>query len=206
MSETPSSPEGPIAIENADALRVLLNDHGIVTDDWGRGATKTVEDLWDEVSAGETVIVEVTGELVRRTHVVAVNVTTRLDDGSSYRLYEERQVFKNGASRQRNLLTSLGEKIKLHENIETAVRRSITEELGVTSLKHIEPLGSQTVVQRSSSYQGMPTELQLEFANVEIAAADFNPEGYVERQSDKTVIFKWELQEADDSALNADAV
>lgn len=182
-----------VALGDSEALRLLLEDHGFDTSQWGVGATKPVEALWTEVEEGETEIIQLDGELVRRTYVAAINVTGRSADGTCYRLQEEKQVFKNGSERRRNLLTSLAEKIKPGEGTTEATLRALQEELGiVTAPVSMADLGEQVLEKQSQTFGGIRTQLLLKIAEVEIAAQDFNPDGYVEHQPDKSVYFTWE--------------
>lgn len=190
-----ASPEQRVSIQDVQTLGAVLQAHGFDTARWGEGPTKTVADLWEEIAGGETELVEVQGELVRRTCVAGVDVFTELPDGSRYRLREDRQVFRNGSERRRTLATSLGEKVKPGETTEVAVRRAITEELGVAEVASLTERGTDFVVRRSQTYDGMQTELEMRLAEVTIAPADFRPEGYVEHQADKSIYFVWEAVE-----------
>jgi hypothetical protein len=181
-----------VLVSDAQALSAELQAHGFDVERWGEGPTKTVDALWQEISEGETELVEVEGELVRRTCVAGVNVFAELPDGSRYRLREDRQVFRNGAERQRSLPTSLGEKVKPGETTEVAVRRAIHEELGIAEVAGLTELGTERVVRRSQTYGGMQTELEMRLAEILLAPADFRPEGYIEHQDDKSVYFVWE--------------
>lgn len=191
MSDSNQSIEyQPLPLESGEALRELLEAHDFDTAAWGDGPTKTVEALWHELEEGESVIMAIDGELVRRTNVAAVNVVVRFDD-ENYRLYEEKQVFANGSERRRNLVTSLAEKIKLDELPEQAVIRAINEELGISLPKIVRCLGERVLERVSQTFGGISTQLMLRLAEVELYASDFDPNGYIEYQKDKSVHFKW---------------
>ena len=112
-------------------------------------------------------------------------------DGLRYKLYEEKQVFNNGSERRRHLVTSLAEKIKPDEKPEQAIIRAIQEELGIASPKHLQVLGEQVLEKSSQTFGGISTQLLLHMAMVEIDPSDFDPNGYVENQVDKSVHFEW---------------
>jgi ADP-ribose pyrophosphatase YjhB (NUDIX family) len=191
MTESISSGSKSVPVADSASLRELLQAEGYDTDRWGVGATKTVEALWDEVKSGESELVEVEGLLVRRTYVAAIDVITQLDDGTRLKLYEEKQVFANGSVRERGLLTSLGEKMKPGEDIEAATQRAVKEELGIKKVVSLRGTGNRVLEKDTETYGGMPTQLFLQFAEVEIATEDYKPEGYVEAQPDKLVFFQW---------------
>lgn len=193
IEEFKQTTEDQIALNDSESLRQLLEGHGFDTAQWGVGATKTVDALWTEVEEGETEIVLLDGELVRRTSVAAINVTARSTDGVQYHLREEKQVFMNGSERRRNLITSLAEKIKPGEDTLAATLRALHEELGIViSPANVTYSGEQVLEKNSQTFGGIRTQLLLKIAQVEIATQDFNPDGYVERQPDKSVYFTWE--------------
>lgn len=192
MSETAPFHEPPLYVEDEGALEALLRSYGFDTTQWGEGATKTVSALWEEIAEGETDMIEVDGELIRRTYVAAVDVAATLSDGSHYKLREDRQVFANGSVRRRNLMTSLAEKIKPQEETKFAVVRALQEELGIEKPAKVTLAGTQLLDKNSQTFGGIRTQLELSFAAVVIDEADFDPDGYVERQPDKTIYFKWD--------------
>ncbi len=191
MSEQYPQNSAVIPIGDDAVLRALLESHGFDTNLWGEGATKTVEALWLEVDEGETEILQIEGELTRRTNVAAVDVEVELSDGRRFRLYEEKQIYRGGATRERSLMTSLAEKIKPGEGIIVAARRAVEEELGISGQISITPGGEQVLEKSSQTFNGMRTQLLLKHAIVKISEDDFKPTGYIEVTSDKSVYFKW---------------
>jgi hypothetical protein len=195
MSEQTPSNESLVFVSGTGELKDLLEEHGFDTSRWGEGPTKTVDALWEEVDLGETEILEAGGEIIRRTRVVGVDVFAKFEDGQAYRLVEEKQVYSNGSERRRELITSLGEKVKSGEDPEAAVRRAVAEELGITSLTDVELLKELIVEKASLTYNGLATQLLLRLAKVTISEEAFDPQGYTEVQPDKSVHFKWEKLE-----------
>ena len=101
---------------------------GLDLSSWGRGGAKRVEDLLDEVRAGETTLTAGgPGEasIVRFVNVLSVRV--RRADGSV--LMEERQRFPDGRERSREG-NYLSEKLLPGETWQAGVRRAVHEELG----------------------------------------------------------------------------
>jgi len=193
MSErqTAQTPERLVTVEDSVALSGLLRATGYDVSQWGVGPTKTVESLWTEIANGESELVEVGGALMRRTYALGVDIVAEVD-GTRYKLREDRQVFRNGSERRRTLPTSIGEKARPDEDMEAGVRRAIAEELGIHEYVRLTDNGSATLVRYSQTYGGMPTEMHMRYAEVEIVSADFRPEGYVEEQAEKSIYFVWE--------------
>lgn len=203
MSESALGESQPLDILDEQALKDLLESRGFDTSRWGEGPTKSVADLWHELDEGESEIISAGPELIRRTHVAAVDVTATLRSGQTYRLFEEKQVYKNGGERRRNLITSLAEKTKPGEDTELAVRRAVAEELGISAVKHVTLCGEQVMCKPSATFNGMSTQLLLKLAQVEIYEADFKAEGYVEEQASKSVYLKWEPMTGDPAPAQA---
>lgn len=199
MSVSPESLDyEPIDVTDVDALKCLLTRSGFDLSHWGEGATKSVEALWDELAEGESEIVSKMGIPTRRTNVAAVDVYATLPD-ARYRLNETKQVYRGGFERNRDLITSLGEKIKRGETAEAAVRRAVAEELGIRTVKSLELAGEQLLEKESATFNGMLSDLVLYLAKVEIDPSDFRPEGYIETQKDKLIYFNWHEIELDTS-------
>jgi hypothetical protein len=108
--------------ENDEALEKWLRAQKIDVDRWGRGAAKTVENLWAEINHGETRLQE--DPLRRLIEVVRVVVHRDI-----YVLIEARQEFAGGRQRLRNRPPS--EKMRPDEDYEAAAYRCLEEELGV---------------------------------------------------------------------------
>lgn len=176
-----------------EILKKQLANAGIDTSSWGTGQSKTLTHLQKEIESGETIlIVGDKGELLRRVIIVCADIYYQSPDGKKYRLKEERQVFKDGRQRQRNLGTSVSEKIKLDENPKAAVIRGIQEELGISSGFALSETGKSASQVTSLSYPGLKSEYIRHNFLVTLTDEQFNPEGYVEEQSDKITYFVWE--------------
>ena len=87
-----------------EALQKLLADAGIDTSLWGKGEAKTLAHLQKEIENGETVLVAgEKGELLRKVMFGGADVYYKSPDGKKYRLKEEKQGFKDGRERRRDL-------------------------------------------------------------------------------------------------------
>lgn len=176
--------------ESVVRISRLLDQFAIDTSRWGMNGAKTIEDLVAEIAAGESLLEECGGELVRVTTSLGVDVFVRIY-GKTYLLKEKVQVFADGYERRRNLSTSLGEKLLPGEDIIAAVRRALKEELGVDLIDDLSIGDEEFMERQSNSYPGLKTHITIQHAAVEISPSQFVAEGYVERQLTKTTYFVW---------------
>lgn len=101
-----------------------LTRGGISLGQYGQGSAKSLEQLWEEVEAGETQLFFEGGRPLRE--VAVLNVFLKNSRGQT--LYEAEQVLPNGSRRTRGL--PLSEKLLPGERWQEAVVRGIVEELG----------------------------------------------------------------------------
>ncbi len=180
---------------NIDELRQACIRGGIEVAKFGTGKAKTLENLLEEVTTGETVLEEQGGKLVRTISVLGVNVYYEAPDGKRYRLIEEKQVFNKGSrERARKLEVSLGEKLLPGESPdEVAVSRAIREELKINDGYIItkDPSFEKKETRLSESYPGLESIYKVYRFVVQLADPAYNPNGYKEEGSEKTTYFKW---------------
>jgi len=144
--------------QSAAELEQWLVSGGIDTSLYGRGAAKSVEELFEEVELGESVLHAVEGDCCRVVSVL--NVFIQNSNGQV--LMEEKQVRPNGEERYRGL--PLSEKLKGGEAWRPAVQRAICEELGsiLPESPKIEVLldtyTEAVEVNTSASYPGLESE------------------------------------------------
>ena len=171
----------------------MLKKHNVSYQSWGTGSSKTLAHLEREINEGETILVEESGKLYRLTSVMHVRVFHKNNERELV-LREDRQEFTSGRIRTRpDLKGSVAEKLKVGEsNHENVVRRALEEELGVKYTSNIRVLETTTEETDSPSYPGLRARFVNHFAEAYIDDRDFKPEGYVERQKDKTTYFVWE--------------
>ncbi|WP_089936529.1 NUDIX hydrolase [Candidatus Entotheonella palauensis] len=140
-------------IGSPDELHHLLVAGGVDTSCWGHGNTKSVDDLWTEIVAGES---RIRPRPIQRVVLGAVNVLIRRGERV---LIETRQVFADGMTRQRHIPPA--EKMQPGERpVDTAIR-CLHEELGVA--QHDIEIVTRThpprrEVRSSPSYPGLATE------------------------------------------------
>lgn len=178
-----------------EELERILQAAGIDTTLWGKGKAKSIAQLQAEIDSGETILVVENGQLMRRVVIGGANIYHLSSDGKTYRLKEERQVFRNGSIRQRNLGQAVSEKMHHDEEPLLAMIRGIREELGLDGEFLIKATGIDEPFVDSPSYPGLPTRYMRHQFEVWLTEQQFNPDGYQEKQEDKTTYFVWEAFE-----------
>ena len=176
-----------------DVLKKQLEQAGIDTSVWGSGETKTLAHLQKEIESGETVIITgEKGELLRKVVVGGADIYYESPDGTKYRLKEDKQVFKDGRERQRNLGQAVSEKMKPDEDPQSAMIRGVQEELGIIGEINLIEVGVDKQIIDSPSYPGLQSQYVRHKFRATLNNSQFNPEGYIEKQPDKSTYFIWE--------------
>jgi hypothetical protein len=187
-------------LKSVHGLQQLLETHRIDFTTWGVAAsTRTIDELWREIASHEsTLYLGQDGKLWRVSSGVKIRVFyTPLDGKPRLLLQEARQVYKDGRLRNRvedGLDMSIGEKRKAYEPAVVAVRRAFEEELGIDGsliADYIVYDGPETKDSPSKAFPGLYTRYESERFQVELPDQVFRPEGYIERQPDKTNYFEW---------------
>ena len=179
-------------INSVYELTTKLKEYSIPVEQWGTGYAKTIEHLLKELKNEECAIFDEGGYLVRYIEFVGVRVLYKDKDENTWVLIEDRQEFKDGRVRRRNMPSSVSEKMKFGEDSLVSAIRGIEEELGFKieshQLRKHKPLyyngGSQ-------SYPGLRSKYKGHQYTCYIDDSQFKPGGYVELQEDKSTFFKW---------------
>jgi hypothetical protein len=174
----------------------LLKKHNIDISSWGSGEAKTINDLVSEIISGESQLTEnENGEIIRFLRAVAAIITFTDSKGKKYQLVEDRQEFVDGRirKRERYLITSISEKMMPDEEPKMTLVRGIKEELGISVGLNIndEPVAEEKEYV-SYNFPGFKSKSKVYTFNVSLDAISYNPDGYIERQPDKTTFFVWE--------------
>lgn len=177
-----------------DELKEQLTMHGIDFSRWGTGSAKSLEHLLAELDSGESELVEHDEKLVRRVAVLDIDVFT--DIGGRRRLIEVRQEFSDGRVRQRELPTSVSEKLHQGEDPSEAVARALAEELGIWRFGIISEMRQIVETIDSPSYPGLLSEYLVYRVDVLIHETEYK-DTYQEVQSDKSTYFVWSEQKGD---------
>lgn len=169
----------------------LLRESHIPFEKWGTGMAKTIDHLVNEVRSGEATLEPNGNTLVRKLNVATVNVF-HVTESATLKLYEEKQVFADARERRRELPSSLSERLGPAENPFHAARRAFWEELAIIEDIDVNLKGFNFVKEESSpSFPGLPTWYALWHFNARIPRHLYLPEGYIERQEDKSSYFVW---------------
>jgi hypothetical protein len=167
--------------------KIPINDYGI-------GNAKTINHLLSEVNEGEAVItIDREGIVYREVNVLWVDVLCELSDGSVYYLREDRQEFKDGRTKRRELDSSIGEKLKPLETPEYAVQRALSEELGVNNYKSLYGIGYSEKIFVPDTFPGIESTYKMHKYVSMIPETEFEIDGYIECQNDKTNYYTWRL-------------
>jgi hypothetical protein len=165
-----------VSFASVHELRDWLASREIPVHLWGTGQAKRVEDLWSELSTGESVLTD----LPPRRQVAFVSVIVRRGGTS---LTEVAQLLATGQTRTRRVLPS--EKMLPGEDAETAAYRCVGEELGVPreSCRIIPGTCSEASrTAESPSYPGLVTRYRMN--QVEMAIPDLPGTAFSTPESD----------------------
>lgn len=170
----------------------LLKNHDIPCDLWGTGKSKTINHLLDEIKNNECELTEMHGTLTRLIEFVGIKIFYTDKEGEKWFLKEDRQEFKDGRIRRRNMPNSVSEKMVSGEDPLIAAIRGIREELGVKVYGHqLRKRRDLHYDGGSLSYPGLDTKYKGHKFICEIDDTQFEPNGYVEVQPDKKTFFIW---------------
>lgn len=179
-----------LAIAPGQDIKPILTQHRVPVEIWGKGGAKTIQHLQAEVDAGETTLVADNETLLRQVGVAFIDVFYTRGE-QKLKLKEEKQVFRDGRTRPRQLEGSVAEKLSRGEQPIEAARRALREELKISDAFDIQGKGSKTELKDSPSYPGLLTKFEKHYFETELNDHQYKPEGYIENQDDKTTYFTW---------------
>jgi hypothetical protein len=182
----------PNLINTVEELTNKLKEYSIPVEEWGTGEAKNVEHLLDEIRGEECNVEDRGGYLIRSIEFVGVRIYHKDKDNVTWVLKEDKQEFKDGRVRRRNMPSSVSEKMKFGEDPLISAIRGIKEELGI----NVE--GHQLIKMRdlfynggSQSYPGLRTRYKGHQFTCFFNDDQFDENGYIEVQKDKSAFFKW---------------
>jgi hypothetical protein len=177
-------------INSYEELLSLLKKYNIPLEKWGTGVYKTPKHLWKELQEKECVLSERDGKLYRDVDFVGARILYK-KDGVNYRLWEDRAKVKDGRIRIRPIEHSMAEKFKSGENPINSLIRGMEEELGIKLKDNQFTYYNKDRFENNGDYPGIHSFHNGYFYLITLTDSQFNPEGYVEKQSDKTIYFVW---------------
>lgn len=173
------------------SIRDLLLAHHIPLSEWGKGEASSFEKLVSEVESGECILVSGCDILLRVVSGVIVDVYAEFSSGK-FLLREDRQVFRDGRVRRRNLDGSIGKKMRPGEHPIMTVRRALVEELSIHEQLSLTRFPDREKGPISSvSYPGLVSVYHMRHFAVTLPWHLARREGYVEEQEEKTTYFIW---------------
>lgn len=173
-------------------LTNLLKKYEIPVELWGTGKSKTIGHLLDELQNKECYLEEKDSLLTRYIEFVGIKVYYTDENDQRWQLKEERQEFTDGRLRRRNIPSSVSEKMKSGEDPLIAAIRGIREELGIEIRGHqLSKYSDLHYDGGSVSYPGLDTKYKGHRFVCNLTKQQFNPNGYIEVQSDKKTFFVW---------------
>ena len=169
----------------------MLKDKEINTELYGTGTFKTIGHLYQEIHEGETELTEEGGQLIRKVQFVGARILYK-KDGGWLRLYEEKQIFKDGRERRRtNMPYSAAEKFKAGEDPKEVIVRGMKEELDLDISTDQFTFYNKVEMSEDGDYPGIKSFHTGHEFLVILNDSQYNLEGYIERQKDKDVYFTW---------------
>ena len=179
----------------AEKLFMLLAHARVPLMKWGRGASKTFNDLLQEKLNGEAEIgMDWDGSLCRKIRVLLLDVLYHnVKQHKLYYLVEDRQILEGrNETIHREKSCSVSEKLKTNENAdEASIARALKEELGIEGGVYFELTQVINEKRWSKNYPGLKTWSQNSRFTVFLSDDQYNPKGYVEHRDGITTYFEW---------------
>lgn len=171
-------------------LEKFLNSNNIDINQWGKGMSKTLDHLFNELIKGECELKVENNKLVRYVKALSIRVYYKDE-----KLIEEYQKMKDGRFRRRILDCSVAEKLtKYDKDLTDAVCRALEEELGIKNIEHSQVTGGKNIKRfhaNSEDFPGISMDLELYRYDVTLKYDQYHPYGYIEHQEDKDIFFTW---------------
>ena len=181
-------PQNPVDLKS---LEEYLLRFRIPLEKWGKGYAKTLNHLFKEIESGECTLSEERGNLLREIEFVMCEMFYR-DGKNLFKLIEEKQVFTDGRTRTRDKESSVSEKMMIGEDPLESLIRGVEEELGIIlDESQIEEEDGVEKTEASQSFPGLTTKYNGHNFTCFLNQSQYNPNGYIEVQKDKSTYFIW---------------
>ena len=186
-----STPQLKESIMNTRELASLFQRYGVDMSAYGVGKAKTLDQLLQEINAGESSLVVENGELIRIVNIISVDVYFERVPGERLRLRMEYQQFSDGRTRVReNDFGAVSGKMKPNESVEDAIARELGEEIKACEYQ-LEGIQTPIVNTRTSpSYPGISSRYTENYATAIIPPSMYRV-SYEETQDGVTSHFSW---------------
>ncbi len=166
-------------MDSVETLRQTLDSNGINTSLYGEGCAKSLQQLFNEIRLGESVLMTKDGKLTRNIHIMTIYLFNK-----NKVLIEWEQKFHPTRDREeftRSRYISLAEKYYPHENKENVLTRALKEELGIDyNHKGILNITECNEIRNSNSYPELETHYHCVsvFIDTEISSINI-PDDFV---------------------------
>lgn len=172
-------------------LKELLASHKIPLAQWGTGEAKTLEDLYTEISHGEsTLVVEKNNQLIREVGIVKIDIFYK-DENGTYQLIEDYQEFYDGRRRTIKHDCPVGEKMKPGETPLQTFDRALREELSITRPIPGRSTKARVTTKISRSYPGLVSRYEEHRFKTTLPKKYYNADGYMEVDGYRKTYFSW---------------
>jgi len=180
-----------VNISSLEDLYTLLEDNNIDLNIWSTGPYKSVEHLYSELKEGECILFNINNEIRREVNFVGAKILYKDANGVKYHLHEEKAIFKDGRERIRKIWYSMAEKFKFGEDPKQALIRGMKEELDIDILENQFVNYNKIYFPSDGDYPGIKSFHTGYNFLININENQYNPDGYIEHQSDKDIFFIW---------------
>ena len=177
-----------IILSDEEELNQLLSYYQINPDNW----IKSMSTLYKEIEDGDCILGIKNGKLHCLVNGVIIKCFFTNDKQERFQLFEEKQVFKNGQTRERGH-RFVAEKLKSDESPEQGALRGLTEELQISGPDvHLIRLSEEDKCDtvESIDYRGIQTTYSTSVFSCEIPDSHYK-DYYIEDQEDKKTFFSW---------------
>lgn len=183
------------AVMNRTEIISMLDRHKVPWHTWGTGTSRTLEALCDYHEKDQLHFRNNTSPSIIIEVQVAVVLVTHKFNRRWVELFEDRQVFDNGEVLQRLNFNGLGETVRRNEGFREAAARCLQEELSFNNPRHYQLSERVRTEKRdpvpSEKWPGLMAAYHRHVFECVISRKIYRPDGYQERDGDRTIHFKW---------------
>lgn len=154
---------------------------------YGKGKAKEFDDLLKEIESGDCQILWEENKPIRVVEVISIEVFSHCGQ----ELVEDRQQFKDGRIRRREM-KGISEKKLLDESPIEGAYRAMLEELNLKSRDFVLSFAGEAEEKvESPSYPGLFSYYKIFRFRADISQSAYCPTGYQEAGDKKTTYFIW---------------
>ena len=166
----------------------MLKLFGVDISGWGSGATRNIEDYFNELRVGESLLCVDASGVYRKLRIVKMII----EDPKKGILFEDYQVLPDGRRKDRKQAPA--GKIGANEKPEEALKRELFEELGITDGNFDYFFDGVSVEERASkSYPNLRCVYEVHLARIKLLGNVVISDGHeiIDKEDGKKLIFCW---------------